>query len=731
MTRKPARERSQTDSPHWGGSVRGGRRIVSVLLLASAAPGLTQPTALAIPEIVVIGERAVALRPQRSIGGDNLLAYGAATVRELLDEVAADAGERTGSITILVNGRRVSGLGDIETYPAEAIERLDILPRESGARLGAPPASRVYNIVLKSQVRTDTARGRARAATEGGAIGATVDLGATRIRRPQRLNLAMQLRHDGALFESERDVVQTPGAPSELGRSRTLRPATRGTELTLSGADNLLPGVDGLVTLKLAGLRTRSSLGLSDLHTRVDRLSRGRTFDLSAQLNVERSSWLFTLDGGYRASRRVTSTASDGDDARQVRAVTRAPSIELLAHGPLIRLPAGSVHLTLGAGLRRDSVDRRARGGVSDDVARASRDVRAGIDLPLLSRAGPLFGLGDLAVRADVSRGRTGGDRLRSSTLSARWSPVEPLQLTAALARSRTAPAIDLLGEPLIETSGVRYFDPLRSETVDLVTVTGGRRNLPPQSFVSRRLTADLRPVKALDLLLTAEFVGVRNTNVISALPPASDLVIRLFPERFERDAAGMLTRIDLRPVLFQGQLESQLRTAFSLGVPLGKGRRRPRLQVAGSYRLLLNSRLDPGGGLEEVDLLDRQSISLGGAMRPRHQFDFTLGYAERGLGVRLTGERRARSFLAAGGRDEVLTFGALTILNLRTFVEGRRIAAGSATLRNARFGLNVNNLFNRREQVRGNGDGTILAYQPALRDPLGRSIEIEFRKAF
>jgi hypothetical protein len=731
MTRKPARELlSQTDSPHWGGSVRGRRTIVSVLLLASAAPGFAQPTSQAIPEIVVIGERAAALRPQRSIGGEDLLVYGAATVRDLLDEVAADDGERAGSITVLVNGRRVTGLGDIETYPAEAIERLDILPRESGARLGAPPARRVYNIVLKSQVRIGTARGRGRVATEGGTIGTTVDLGATRIKRPQRLNVALELRRDGALFESERDVEQAAGAPPALGRARTLRPATRGAELTLSGADQLRPGVDGLVTLKLGELRTRSSLGLSDLDTRIGRVSRSRTFDLATQLNVERGSWLLTLDGGYRATRRATST-TDGDDARRVGAVTRAKSIELLAHGPLIRLPAGSVHLTLGAGLRGDSVDRRARDGVSDDVARASRDVRAGIDVPLLSRAGPLSGLGDLAVRADVSRGRTGGDRLRSSTLSARWSPVEPLQLSATLARSRTAPAIDLLGEPLIETSGVRYFDPLRLETVDLVTVAGGRRDLPPQFFVSRRLTADLRPVKALDLLLTAEFAGVRNTNVISALPPASDLVIRLFPERFERDAAGMLTRIDLRPVIFQGQRESQLRTAFSLGVPLGKGRGRPRLQVAGSYRLLLNSRLDPGGGLERVDLLDRQSISLGGAMRPRHQFDFSLGYAERGLGVRLTGERRARSFLAAGGPDEVLTFGALTILNLRTFVDGRRIAAGSATLRNARFGLSVNNLFNRREQVRGNGGRTILAYQPALRDPLGRSIEFEFRKTF
>ena len=57
------------------------------------------------------------------------------------------------AITILVNGQRVPGLGDIDTFPAEAVERLDLLPRESGARVGAPAGRRVYNIVLKPQHR--------------------------------------------------------------------------------------------------------------------------------------------------------------------------------------------------------------------------------------------------------------------------------------------------------------------------------------------------------------------------------------------------------------------------------------------------------------------------------------------------------------------------------------------------------------------------------------------------
>ena len=50
---------------------------------------------------------------------------------------------------------------------------------------------------------------------------------------------------------------------------------------------------------------------------------------------------------------------------------------------------------------------------------------------------------------------------------------------------------------------------------------------------------------------------------------------------------------------------------------------------------------------------------------------------------------------------------------------------------RGSRLTLSINNLFDSRPQVRDDTGATPLSYQPALLDPLGRSVRIGFRKMF
>jgi hypothetical protein len=186
--------------------------------------------------------------------------------------------------------------------------------------------------------------------------------------------------------------------------------------------------------------------------------------------------------------------------------------------------------------------------------------------------------------------------------------------------------------------------------------------------------------------------------------------------------------RVDLRPIVFPGMREDQLRFGANLTLPLRQGSGAPRLQIAGSVRLLLESRLDTGEGT--LDLLSPSGFMAGG-MRPRRQFDLSFGYSERGLGLRLSGERRSATFLDAAGQAGLLTFEPLTTFSLRAFVEGSRLAPRLALLSGSRFGFTINNLGNERERVRDSFGLTPLAFQPALRDPVGRTIEFEFRKTF
>lgn len=679
-----------------------------------------------VNEIVVTGTRPLALRTVRSIADNDLRAYGAGSVGELLDEVMNENGDGSSALTILVDGKRVTGLGDIDGYPAEALARIDILAREGGAAVGAPAGSRVYNIVLKPQIRLGTVRGRARGSTVVGMNGATVNLSATRIRRPQRLNLAVQLRRESALLESERGVAQPEGSPADLGSFRTLRPRTSGAELTFSAADRLTGWLDGLVTLKIGEDRRRSRLGLGDDGIAIARRSHRRSAELNGQVTAEISTWQAVIEAGHRRERRAIST--DAAATRRDTSIrSNASSIDLLAFGPLIDVGTGPLTLSLGATLRRERIGGRSETGLSTRFDRDEREYRMGVDVPLLRQGGRL---GALSVRAELKRGEVDGATTGGRSLSLRWAPSPWLDLSASENRSRTPAGAALLAEPVMETEGVRFFDPLRSGTIDVVTVTGGLDGLPGQSHRMRRIAADLRPVPSRDLLLTAEYLTMRTRNVLAGLPAASAEVFGLFPDRFSRDEEGRLTRVDLRPVVFPAMSEDQLRLGGNLTLPLRQGSGGPRAQVSGSYRLLLRSRLDAGLPGGSVDLLSRSAFSLG-ANRPRHQFDLGIGYSERGLGLRLSGERRSATFLDAAGQTGLLVFEPLTTFSLRAFVEGSRLAPRSYFLSGSRFALTVNNLGNERERVRDSRGLTPLAFQPALRDPSGRTIEIEFRKTF
>jgi hypothetical protein len=302
----------------------------------------------------------------------------------------------------------------------------------------------------------------------------------------------------------------------------------------------------------------------------------------------------------------------------------------------------------------------------------------------------------------------------------------------------------------------VRYFDPLRGETVDVTLITGGTPGLGRQSDRSKRFIAKLKPVRSLALQLTGEYLESRDLNFVTGLPSASLSVMQAFPGRFIRDAGGRLIIVDARPVALASRNQRQVRMGFSLNLPLGaagpargaviedddggtdvraKPTRfgiRPRLQINASATWLLKSELKIRAGQPAIDLLSPEAIGFGGLGQPRRRFDVSLGYAGRGLGVQASTQLRGESFIeASGGTANVLRFEPLITFNLRGWVQGERLAPGSTWLKGARLSLSLVNLTDVRERVVDRLGVTPLSYQPAYRDPIGRSIEIELRKKF
>lgn len=688
-------------------------------------------------EIIVNGDRrSVAGKTERELQDDEIASYGLNSIGALLAEIARERGQETDEAVLLVDGQRINGLGDIDNYPTEAIERLQVLPRGSGPQFGADANRRVINIILRPQVRTVVVRTALDLATQGDWSSRTIELGLTDITRPRRINLAFKAREDEELRESERGIIQPIDASPDLGRFRTLRPNLGDVELKLSLADQITPTISGSVTSRLTNRESRSGLGLMLSGNPAVQKTRRLSGSIDAQANGEFGGWLVLASGSYRQDRRRTRTdALDGTSAEPARTRTRSTATrgEVSATTPVIQLSAGPVSLTLRAGYDQDAIAADA-----DRFVQRRREMGVGLQVPLVaaSQEGPTS-VGDLSAAIDIRRSHvTRIGSLTNVTYALNWDPRPWLRLSAALVTGKIPPAVESVAGPLISTPGVRSIDPLNGETIDIVEITGGNPLLKAQRDDSRRLSAIVTPFASGALVLSGDYSEIRNRDLVMALPAGAGLLLEAFPERFVRGPNGQLVAVDVRPLNFTRQSERQLRTGIAVTLPIDAGRERAdkaRLQFDINHAWLLDSRIKVREGSGGIDLLSRDAFGLGGATRPQHEIDATLGYAQRGFGVRVTAQYRSASFLdlGSGSLSDSLRFSPLATFNIRSFIDAQRIAPSVGWLRGARLSVSLNNFTGASQVVRSSSGETPLRYQPAYLDPIGRTLQLELRKAF
>lgn len=767
--------------PGFEGGLRMGLGAwLSILLLAGASPGdgahagATEPTAgQREPEerrdIIVTGRRLPGaalgdLPAEMRLGPEDMAAFGAGTIGELLDDLSPQtqaAGVAGGSPPlVLVNGQRISGFEEVRALPPEAVLRIDILPEETALRYGLRPGSKVVNLVLRPDFRAVAAEAGFGQATAGGRPSAEAKATISRITPVGRWSLSAGHSRAGALLESERDIE------GGAGRYRSLLAASARTTLGGSFARDIVPNVAGSATLRLAETRSRGRVGASDAGPgpppRRDSLS--RSGDAGFAVNSERGAWRWTLNGSYARGRDRVDTEVAA--ARPVRVVSRTESADLhaLAYGGLGALPAGEATASVGA--RVDAFAYRNRssgplGAAGSALSRRTASAQASADLPLLA-GGPL---GDASANLNVEIARISGfGTLRTLGYGLRWAPARWLSLTLSATDAEEAPDIQSLADPRLLTPNVRVYDFSTGETVDVTRIDGGNPDLSAENRHSLRAGLTLRPLRRANFAVTATWVRSRTRNAVGSLPAALPAFEAAFPERFERDAAGRLAGLDARPLNFARAERDELRWGFTFlksvrrGAPeaapapdsppagaeaaraagfdlariRGSRRAADSLQLALYHSWRMRDRLVLRDGLPPLDFLAGSAAGLRGASR-RHRLELQVSAYRAGLGARLSGSWESGSRVE-GPPGPTLDYAPLARFNLRLFADlGERPALMRRMpwLGNGRLSLEIDNVFDARLRVRDAAGATPPGLQPALLDPLGRTVRLSLRKLF
>lgn len=839
------------------------RRLALVILLAGTAvpvcasstnAGSTEAQAVQDlpPDIIVVGRPLFPdIQPERNLDTTAIESYGVSTVDELLGEIQAELGDDEQPL-ILVNGQRINDLSEIGAFPIEVLRNLEVLPRGSAVRAGGTSGQRVVSLTLNKKARSATATIAPKYATEGDWNSLRAEGILTQINGDTRANIALRMRDDSNLLESERGIIQPdpfrpfalsgniigfpnttgeidpllsalagqpvtvtpiPGisnpsltdfvpsanspAVTDIAPFRTLRPNSENYELNGTFSTRLASWLTSTATLRLNKNSSQSLRGLpgallvladtnpvspfsrdvalafygvDPLHYRSER----QAGEGSVTFNAQWGNWTGDLnlkhnesDDSSRTERVESVLPVPIDDSVNPFAIdvsqliplrtdrTSAKSntslVDLKLTGPLVMLPAGPLQLTTEGRLGWNSLHSRSTFSTlfgNGNFQRNEQSIRAALDIPLTSQdsgAGAVIGNSSADAEYALIHLSDAGT-LHRYALGLSWEPARVLRLRTSIEKTDAPPPMQLLGDPVIATSGVRTFDPLTGETVDVTQITGGNPLLVPQSTRIWRLSALARLVPRLNLQLNGEYTDTDNRNFVSSLPEASADVMLAFPDRYVRDSNGTLAVVDLRPVNFQSEHEKRFRWGVSMNAklaggqppaPSGKGPRPPRkpttyLQLTANHTVVFSDEIRIRPGLDPVDLLEGGAIGIGGG-RVRHQVDGTAALTSGGLGARVGVTWRGASTLESriGGTTDTLHFSPLLLLNLRLFTDARRFLPHSDLARGLRFSINIVNATNDRQKVRDSFGSTPLQYQPAYRDPLGRTIEFEIRKVF
>lgn len=642
------------------------------------------------------------LAPELQIGPLDIQSYGVSTVTELLDELAIQTNSSRGrggeSPVVLLNGKRISGLGEVRDIPTEAILRVDILPEETALSYGFTADQKVVNIVLRPRFRALTAEGNIGAPTAGGQVNGSLNGDEFRVRGDNRLNIDIKLSGNSDLTYASRGLtaqangppyallgnitsafphsqidpalsalagrpVLAAGVPTvagvrpltladfaptagvlnadDLGKVRDLSSANQNLTANLvaarawgnqwsstfnatltTGASQQMQGLPSLALTVPAGAPASPFSQDVKLYRYVGgqgplkQDTANWSFHLGQTVNKQAGPWRFSLTGAYDHADTLIQSGlgfnpaplqallSGGSAAvnpfgpipanllaplpdSEARSISDSGNLQVVVNGTLLKVPAGNLNMAFKFGDSQSGFQSGSQRwdlvhgvNLTQAVGLSRNDLNGqlNLDLPLASKRNNVFGaLGELSVNINANFDQLSDFGLiHSLGYGLNWTPIPQVRLIVSHTTDEAAPSVSQLGNPLTITPGVRVFDYVTGQTVDVTQITGPNPLLLGDTRNVFKAGVTIRPWLDKQFSFNANYTDQRIDNPISTFPSATGQIQAAFADRFVRDAAGDLIQVDQRPVNFDWTARRNLRFGFNWSTPVGKAPPRP-----------------------------------------------------------------------------------------------------------------------------------------------------------
>ncbi|MBO9698232.1 MAG: ABC transporter ATP-binding protein [Sphingopyxis sp.] len=552
---------------------------------------------------------------------------------------------------------------------------------------------------------------------------------------------------------------------------------------------------DASVNVRFDQTDTLSLLGpgVGGVADPLERDNRSRNLTTTASVNGMLGDWRWSVSGNYADADQLTLTDRISGTRDRFESSQQTFGGNANLSGTVTEGWAGPIRLSMTgsySGLRFDSRSDNANGITTTDLARDLPGVFGSLTVPLLD---PEYEVGKIGRVSLTLSGQVQNpsdfDALKSWGANLNWGVTDNLSLIASFNQDEAAPGIQQLGAAPLVTPAVTYYDFSTGQTVQITTTTGGNPFLLAEQRRDLKLGLNWSPPMVEGLNLSVNYNRNKSYDTANSFPLLTPEIEAAFPDRVTRDANGVLVALDQRPVNFDRAENSQIRWGLNFGksfgqqeqrgrglggAPRGEGGEgarqggggqgsadRPRRGGGGGGpRMGMRGPGGPGGmfggpqggrwqvslyhtikltdkvlirpGVPELDLLNGSATGSNGGSN-RHLFELDGGLFNKGMGVRLSAKYDSGSTVTGGTAGD-LKFGDLATFNLRFFVDlGQKpkLTEKLPFLKGSRLRLSVDNVLDAQRKITDANGIVPLNYQPGYIDPLGRYIELEWRKTF
>lgn len=721
--------------------------------------------------------------PIRTLGPLDIRAYGASSVSNLLEALGGEVGSAVGGSSLrpltLLNGRRILNFSEVARYPTEAIERLEIFPEELALRYGLPTDRKVVNIVTFNPYTSTNLVTALSLPTDGGRAGGSASVRWLRLKDGRRfaVNLFAEGLDELRLADRDlgrRDEMRVPRIAFLLPEQRTV--AIDGSFLT-----NLGDAFEVGANFGYGYLDATSAFGSSSTDL-IRQRNTTHTADLGASLSARHDGWaLISLNTVRGLFDNISVFDPSGKLVEEVPSQSMRLASDNTLVGSLAELPAGNVIATFRMAIDQESVrygdpvapvNPPRDGGYSLSSLLASTNLTVPVvdtTIPFLDRALDLSAELKSAVR-NVGNFQThhGFGLGFQSELAGLFS------LRFSYERTPTFPDIQELGSANFIVSDPVFFDYADGSLTTVDSQFGGNPNLRPGTRIGNTLSVATAPDLISNVVATATYSSFEDRDAVEQFPDVNPTVQEAFPARFVRDAAGGIELVDSRPLNIYRSYQSNFRWGLSFNKPFGSssdakmffstepdgslppGTLPPNSRVIDSppgtalppalenaisriygsfyHTVLIDRDVQLSEGAATLDILGGDSLRVTDRIS-RHAFELVAGVFRRGLGGRavVRWQTPSRIDTRLVGESAALTVRYLPVIEFSLFVNpsDRFRLADAGFFDGMQITIGFRNLLNARPIITDDGGLTPLGFEPALLDPVGRTLELQVRKVF